>query len=85
MNATLRAKIESGFRRLGGAELLSAEIAGNTEADAGVSRLTNGGVQTTDLGESHDKPVYRTRIDFYCGLALIGGKSSARLTNVLAG
>ncbi|MEU9096477.1 major capsid protein [Streptomyces sp. NPDC048361] len=28
MNAALRAKIESGFRRLGGAELLSAAIAG---------------------------------------------------------
>ncbi|MFE9117470.1 hypothetical protein [Streptomyces sp. NPDC007172] len=42
-------------------------------------------MQTTDLGESHDKPVYRTRIDFYCGLALFGGKAAARLTNVLAG
>ncbi|QEU93685.1 major capsid protein [Streptomyces kanamyceticus] len=129
MNAALRAKIESGFRRLGGAELLSAEIAGkrtttwkgiplldagqkldgtdvlpltagtggkqtgdiyavrfgSTEADAGVTGLTNGGVQATDLGESHDKPVYRTRIDFYCGLALFGGKAAARLTNILVG
>ncbi|MEW1658282.1 major capsid protein [Streptomyces sp. NPDC093707] len=126
MNAVLRAKIESGFRRLGGGELLREEIAGKrtvtwkgvplldagqkldgsdvlplatgsegkqtgdiyavrfgaTEADAGVSGLTNGGVQVTDLGESHDKPVYRTRIDFYCGLALFGGKAAARLTNV---
>ncbi|OAR25604.1 hypothetical protein A8W25_08450 [Streptomyces sp. ERV7] len=56
-----------------------------TEADAGVSGLTDGGVQTTYLGESPDKPVYRTRIDFYCGLALFGGKAAARLTNVLAG
>ncbi|MGH4031077.1 major capsid protein [Actinomycetota bacterium Odt1-20B] len=129
MNAALRAKIESGFRRLGGAELLTAEIAGkratmwkgiplldagqkldgtdvlplttgsggkqtgdiyavrfgSTEADAGVTGLTNGGVQATDLGESHDKPVYRTRIDFYCGLALFGGKAAARLTGVLNG
>ncbi|MET9417525.1 major capsid protein [Streptomyces klenkii] len=129
MNAALRAKVESGFRRLGGGELLREEIAGkrtttwkgvplldagqkldgtdvlpltagtggkqtgdiyavrfgSTEADAGVSGLTNGGVQATDLGESHDKPVYRTRIDFYCGLALFGGKAAARLTNVLVG
>ncbi|MYU54103.1 MULTISPECIES: major capsid protein [Streptomyces] len=127
MNAALRAKIESGFRRLGGGELLREVIAGKsavtwkgvplldagqkldgsdvlpltagtggkqtgdiyavrfgaTEADAGVSGLTNGGVQVTDLGEAHDKPVYRTRIDFYCGLALFGGKAAARLTNVL--
>jgi hypothetical protein len=129
MNAALRAKIASGYRRLGGKDLLMAEISGKTamtwngiplldagqkldgtdvlplttgtggkqsgdiyavrfgssEADAGVTGLTNGGVQTTDLGESHDKPVYRTRIDFYCGLALFGGKAAARLTNVLAG
>ncbi|MHA7959287.1 major capsid protein [Streptomyces sp. L500] len=129
MNAALRAKVESGFRRLGGGELLREEIAGKrsvtwkgiplldagqkldgsdvlpltagtggkqtgdiyavrfgtSEADAGVSGLTNGGVQATDLGESHDKPVYRTRIDFYCGLALFGGKAAARLTNVLVG
>ncbi|GHF37135.1 major capsid protein [Streptomyces morookaense] len=129
MNAALRAKIESGFRRLGGGELLREEIAGKRtvtwkgiplldagqkldgadvlplttgtggkqtgdiyavrfgtgEADAGVSGLTNGGVQATDLGEAHDKPVYRTRIDFYCGLALFGGKAAARLNNVLVG
>ncbi|WTQ03557.1 hypothetical protein OG572_21375 [Streptomyces virginiae] len=129
MNADIRAKIASGFRRLGGSELLTSEIAGkravmwngipmldagqkldgtdvlpltagtggkqtgdiyavrfgSTEADAGVTGLTNGGVQATDLGESHDKPVYRTRIDFYCGLALFGGKAAARLTNVLNG
>ncbi|MFI8398689.1 hypothetical protein ACIGG5_00355 [Streptomyces sp. NPDC085463] len=58
---------------------------GATEADAGVSGLTNGGVQVTNLGESHDKPVYRTRIDFYCGIALFGGKAAARLTGVLNG
>ncbi|MFE3123641.1 major capsid protein [Streptomyces hydrogenans] len=129
MNAALRAKIASGFRRLGGSELLTTDIAGKptvmwngiplldagqrldgtdvlplttgtggaetgdiyavrfgaTEADAGVSGLTNGGVQVTDLGESHDKPVYRTRIDFYCGIALFGGKAAARLTGVLNG
>lgn len=58
---------------------------GATEADAGVSGLTNGGFQVTDLGESHDKPVYRTRIDFYRGIALFGGKAAARLTGVLNG
>lgn len=129
MNAALRAKIASGFRRLGGGELLTSEIAGkkavmwngiplldagqkldgtdilplttttdgkqtgdiyavrfgSSEADAGVTGLTNGGVQATDLGEAHEKPVYRTRIDFYCGIAMFGGKAAARLTNVLNG
>ncbi|MFE4972491.1 major capsid protein [Kitasatospora sp. NPDC056651] len=129
MNAAILAKIRSGFRRLGGAELLTSEINGkkatmwngipmldpgqkldgmdilplavgtggketgdiyavrfgSTEADAGVTGLTNGGIQVTDLGEAHDKPVYRTRIEFYCGIALFGGKAAARLMNVLAG
>nr|BFD90780.1 hypothetical protein KitaXyl93_21400 [Kitasatospora sp. Xyl93] len=129
MNAAILAKIPSGFRRLGGAELLTSEIYGKkatmwngvpmldpgqkldgtdilpltagtggnetgdiyavrfgaSEADAGVTGLTNGGIQVTDLGEAHDKPVYRTRIEFYCGIALFGGKAAARLVNVLAG
>ncbi|MER7756947.1 major capsid protein [Kitasatospora sp. NPDC097643] len=129
MNAAILAKIRSGFRRLGGAELPTAEIHGkettmwngipmldpgqkldgtdvlpltvgtggketgdiyavrfgSSEADAGVSGLTNGGIQVTDLGEAHDKPVFRTRIEFYCGIALFGGKAAARLTNVLNG
>ncbi|MDQ0931850.1 hypothetical protein [Streptomyces turgidiscabies] len=42
-------------------------------------------MQATDLGEAHDKPVYRTRIDFYCGLALFGGKAAARLAGVVNG
>ncbi|MBT2489814.1 hypothetical protein J7E96_15085 [Streptomyces sp. ISL-96] len=129
MNSAILAKVISGFRRLGGGELLTSEIAGkratswngvplldagqrldgtdvlplttgadgkitgdiyavrygSSEADAGVTGLANGGVQATDLGEAHDKPVYRTRIDFYCGIALFGGKAAARLTGVLNG
>lgn len=127
MNAALRARIASGFRRLGGSELMAKEIAGKpttmwngiplldagqrldgtdvlplavgtgsaatgdiyavrfgaSEVDAGLSGLTNGGVQVTDLGESHDKPAYRTRIDFYCGLALFGGKAEPALRTFL--
>ncbi|WP_146616362.1 major capsid protein [Kitasatospora sp. SolWspMP-SS2h] len=129
MNAAIIAKIRSGFRGLGGSELLTAEIHGkevtmwngismldpgqkldgtdvlpltagtggketgdiytvrfgSSEADAGVTGLTNGGIQATDLGEAHDKPVYRTRAEFYCGIALFGGRAAARLMNVLNG
>ncbi|MEV6419776.1 major capsid protein [Streptomyces sp. NPDC051662] len=128
-NSEIIAKIKSGFRRLGGSELLMSEIGGKlaptwngvplldagqnldgtdvipltlgengketcdmyavrfgtSEADTGITGLTNGGVQVTDLGEAHEKPVYRTRIDFYCGLAMFGGKAAARLTGVLNG
>ena len=56
---------------------------GQDEGDQAVTGLTNGGVQVYDLGEVSDKPVFRTRLEFYCGLATFGGNSAARLTGVL--
>lgn len=38
-------------------------------ADQYVSGLSNGGIQVRDLGEMESNPVFRTRIEFYCGLA----------------
>lgn len=57
---------------------------GEDEGDASVTGLTNGGVMVDDLGQLETKPVYRTRIEFYCGVAVFGGKGAARLTGVLA-
>lgn len=56
---------------------------GEDETDGGVTGLTNGGVQVDDLGFLQSQPVYRTRIEFYCGLAVFAGKGAARLTGVL--
>lgn len=44
-----------------------------------VCGLHNGGVQVRDLGELETKPVYRTRIEWYCGLAVFHPKSYAVL------
>lgn len=52
-------------------------------AEEYTSGLTNGGVMVTDLGEISEKPVYRTRIEFYTGLALFDGKSAARLSGII--
>lgn len=57
---------------------------GQDEGDQAVTGLTNGGVQVRDLGEQDSKPVFRTRIEFYTGLAVFGGKAAARLTGVRA-
>jgi hypothetical protein len=57
---------------------------GQAEGDQAVTGLTNGGVQVYDLGELQSQPVYRTRLEFYTGLATFGGKAAARLTGVLA-
>ncbi|MGW6008669.1 major capsid protein [Streptomyces sp. NPDC055210] len=56
---------------------------GQDEGDKAVTGLTNGGVQAYDLGELQEKPAYRTRIEFYTGLAVFGGKAAARLRGVL--
>jgi len=56
---------------------------GDDETDQAVTGLTNGGVMVDDLGQLQDKPAYRTRIEFYCGLATFGGKAAARLRGVL--
>jgi hypothetical protein len=56
---------------------------GEDETDGGVTGLTNGGVMVDDLGMLQSQPVYRTRIEFYCGVGLFSGKAAARLRGVL--
>jgi hypothetical protein len=51
------------------------------EDEAGVAGLSNGGVQVKDLGEIDAKPVFRTRIEFFTGLAVFG-RGAARLIHV---
>lgn len=50
---------------------------GQGEGDQGVTGLTNGGVMVEDLGQLQEKPAYRTRIEFYCGLGVFSGKAAA--------
>jgi len=57
---------------------------GRSPEEKGTTGLTNGGVQVYDLGEVDDKPAFRTRIEFYCALALHGDASAARLEGLLA-
>jgi hypothetical protein len=56
---------------------------GNDVGDRAVTGLTNGGVDVRDLGELQSQPVFRTRIEFFCGLAVFGGQAGARMTGVL--
>ena len=44
--------------------------------------IQNGGVNVRELGESFSQPQLITRVEWYCGLALINGRAAARLTNV---
>ncbi len=58
---------------------------GEDEGDQAVTGLTNGGVDVRDLGEQQVKPAYRTRIEFFCGVGVFGGKAAARSTGWLNG
>jgi len=51
----------------------------------GAGRLTgiqNGGMAVTDLGELQTAPKFRTRIEWYAGLALFHGRACARIWGV---
>lgn len=54
----------------------------DSENEPGVAGLSNGDVDVRDLGEVDEKPVFRTRIEFYCGVATFGN-GAARLQGVL--
>lgn len=55
---------------------------GRSPDDQAVLGLTNGGVQVEDLGKLQSKPAWRTRIEFFHGLGIFGGKAAARLRRV---
>lgn len=61
--------------------IYAVKFSGNESAN-GVAALNNGGIDVRDLGEQDTKPVLRTRIEWYTGLAIFG-KGAARLTGVL--
>ncbi len=50
----------------------------------GVVGLTNGGVQIDPPLQMEGKPAILGRIEFYCGLALLGATPAARLAGVIA-
>lgn len=52
-------------------------------AEQYVSGLQNGGVSVRDLGELQEKPIYRTRIEWYTGLAVFHPRAAARLKGVV--
>lgn len=46
--------------------------------------IQNGGVNVRELGESHAQPQLITRVEWYCGLALINGRAAARVAGINA-
>jgi len=51
-------------------------------AEEALTGIQNGDIDATDLGEIDEKPVFRTRVEWYPGLACWNGKSAARLRGI---
>lgn len=47
-----------------------------------LSGIQNGGIDVRDLGELDTKPVWRTRVEWFCGLTLTHPKAAARLWSI---
>jgi len=47
--------------------------------DDGLSGLQNGSIEVNDLGELQSAPLYRTRIEWYNGMAIFNGRAVTRL------
>ena len=70
-------------------EILGASEANSTTSiyvvsfgDTALTGIQNGGIEVRDLGEATDKPQMVTRIEWYCGLALMNGRAVSRLAKV---
>lgn len=48
----------------------------------GINGIQNGGVDVRDLGELQTAPVYRTRVEWFTGLAVYNGRAATRLWSI---
>lgn len=48
----------------------------------GVTGIQNGGVDVRDLGELQASPFYRTRVEWYNGIAIYNGRAATRLWSI---
>ena len=64
-----------------GSDMYAVKFADSMESE-GVLGITNGGLQTYEVGELQEKPAYRGRVEFYAGLVAQGGRAAARLRGI---
>lgn len=51
-------------------------------SDMGLQMVQNGGIEVRDLGEQDSKPVFRTRVEWYCNVVDIHPRCVARLYHI---
>jgi hypothetical protein len=50
--------------------------------DDGLTGLQNGGIDVRDLGELQASPLFRTRVEWYNGIAVFNGRAATRLWSI---
>jgi hypothetical protein len=48
----------------------------------GLTGLQNGSIDVRDMGELQTSPVYRTRVEWYNGIAIYNGRAATRLYSI---
>lgn len=66
----------------GGGAAASTSIYAVSFGDGALVGIQNEGVSVRDLGELETKPVLRTRVEWYAGVAIFQGKAVARLRGI---
>jgi hypothetical protein len=66
----------------GGGAAASTSIYAVSFGDGALVGIQNQGVDVRDLGELETKPVLRTRVEWYAGIACYSGKAMARLRGI---
>lgn len=75
----------TGLQSLGfneGASSNTTSIYALSMTDMGLCMVQNGGIDVRDLGEQNSKPVFRTRVEWYCNLVDLHPRCVARLHNI---
>jgi hypothetical protein len=50
--------------------------------DGMLTGIQNGGVDVRDLGELQTSPLFRTRVEWYNGVAIYNGRAATRLWSI---
>ena len=50
--------------------------------DSGLTGIQNGGIDVRDLGELQTSPLFRTRVEWYNGIAIFNGRAVTRLYSI---
>lgn len=66
----------------GGGTAASTSIYCTSFGEGSLVGIQNNDAEARDMGELQEKPAYRTRVEWYCGIACFKGKAAARLRGI---